>query len=195
MRGGRHHSAQMEVRIRVSRVTGAGDTRGGDSPKTKPSEAKEGTYALYFIALSYVNYTTLLNISNCLGLKEIRSDSSRSTNRTLTYFVPPLFRYPRCWLARRKADELRTEGLRKLRELERLNQDREARLLGLRRAGLSVLIVRGAGLRGEPFEHLRRTVRDEYVLAIVSRRKYGKVVVAPLVSWTPVVFSVHPLEV
>ena len=58
----------------------------------------------------------------------------------------------RCWRARCKADELRTEGLRKLQELEKLEQERAARRLELRRAGLSVFVSRGAGLRGEPSE-------------------------------------------
>lgn len=61
---------------------------------------------------------------------------------------------PRGWRAWCKAEELRTEGLRKLRELEKLEQERAARRLELRRAGLSVLISRGAGLLGESFRTL-----------------------------------------
>lgn len=71
-----------------------------------------------------------------------------SRNKAMVPIVDSFRARPRCCRARRKAEELRTEGLRKLRELERLEQEREARRLELRRAGLSLLIARGAGLLG-----------------------------------------------
>lgn len=43
---------------------------------------------------------------------------------------------------------MRTEGLRKLKELQKLERESQARRLESRRAGLSVLVARGAGLCG-----------------------------------------------
>lgn len=81
--------------------------------------------------------------------------SSYNSFRTCSFC--PMFR--RSWRARCKAEELRTEGLRKLRELEKMEQERAARRLELRRAGLSVLISRGAGLLGESFKHSQGNAR------------------------------------
>lgn len=71
----------------------------------------------------------------------------------------------RCSRARRRADELRTAGLRRLQELQRMEQEREARLLESRRAGLSFLVARGAGLRGKSSSSCWRKGRGAPLLA------------------------------
>ncbi|CAM9115968.1 unnamed protein product [Ectocarpus sp. 13 AM-2016] len=82
----------------------------------------------------------------------------------------------RCCLARRRAEELRTEGLRKLKELELLEKEREAKKLELRRAGLSVLIARGAGLLGEPSMDLSG-LSDPFCVALWNGQEVGRTAV------------------
>ncbi|CAN0018446.1 unnamed protein product [Ectocarpus sp. 6 AP-2014] len=79
----------------------------------------------------------------------------------------------RCSRARRRAEELRTEGLRKLKELELLEKEREAKKLELRRAGLSVLVARGAGLLGEPSMDLSG-LSDPFCVALWNGQEVGR---------------------
>ncbi|CAM9137499.1 unnamed protein product [Scytosiphon promiscuus] len=79
----------------------------------------------------------------------------------------------RCCRARRKAEELRTEGLRKLRELEQLEKEREERRRELRRAGLSLLIARGAGLLGMDLSGLS----DPFCVALWNGHEVGRTAV------------------
>lgn len=113
------------------------------------------------------------------SFQDTNASGANSAVHTTKYEISPthvcvrLISPGRCSRARRRAEELRTEGLRELRKLQQWEQECEARRLESRRAGLSLLITKGAGLRGMDISGLS----DPFCVVMWNGKEVGRTAV------------------